>query len=64
MASEALDKALDAVAELTDEAEKLAVAREALGLPGGWVGDMKDAYDELMQKTAELWVERILVESE
>ena len=55
MASEAMDAALDALVDVREEGERLAVAREAMGLPGGWVGSLAVGYDQLMAAVANKW---------
>lgn len=55
MASEAMDAALDALMDVREEGERLAVAREAMGLPGGWVGSLAVGYDQLMAAVANKW---------
>ena len=57
MASEAMDAALDALVDVREEGERLAVAREAIGLPGGWVGSLSVGYDQLMAAVANKWAD-------
>lgn len=57
MASDGLDAALNALMDVREEGERLAVAREAMGLPGGWVGSLAVGYDQLMAAVANKWAD-------
>ena len=57
VASEALDDTLNALVDVREEGERLAAAREAMGLPGGWVGSLAVGYDQLMAAVANKWAD-------